>query len=62
MFDNIPRRARLDQMTPAELAITKAMEEVEKLGADEKLTAAVVQLGNARDKVADFVDGKNGKK
>jgi hypothetical protein len=56
--NDIPRRVRRDLMTPAELAITAAMEEVEKLGADERLTAAVVLLGAARDKVADFVDGK----
>ncbi len=55
----IPRRNRLDQMTPAELAIYNAMQEVEKAGADVRLTEAVILLGKAKDKVADFVDGKN---
>ena len=54
---DIPRRARLDRCTPAELAIYAAMQEVEKAGADERLTDAIVFLGMARHAVADFVDG-----
>ena len=44
-------------MTPAELAILNAMIEVEKVGADERLTTAVTLLEKARNSVADFVDG-----
>lgn len=56
---DFPRRNRLDQMTPAELAIYNAIQEVEKAGADVRLTDAVVLLSKAKDKVSDFVDGKN---
>lgn len=57
MTHEIPRRARLDQMTDAEKAIYDAQQKVEALGADVRLTDAVVLLGAARDSVADFVDG-----
>jgi hypothetical protein len=43
-------------MSPAELAITNAMDEVEKAGASEALTDAVILLGKARDRVADHVE------
>lgn len=60
MSDNvenqIPRRNRVDLMTPAELAIRAAIEEVEKAGADQLLTEAVILLGRAQGRVADFVD------
>lgn len=52
----INRRNRLDLCTPAELAIYLAMGEVEKIGADVKLTEAVTLLAKAKDCVADFVD------
>jgi hypothetical protein len=52
----IPRRSCLDLNTPAELAIYEAMQAVEKAGAHPLLTDAVILLGQARDKVADFVD------
>ncbi len=54
--NDIPRRCRLDLNTPAERAIYDAMQEVEKAGADVRLTDAVILLGEARDAVADFVD------
>jgi hypothetical protein len=54
--NTIPRRAKLNENTPAELAIYNAMVEVEKLPADLRLTDAIVLLGKARDLVADFVD------
>ena len=53
----IPRRVRLDQNTPAELSIRAAIHMVEAAGADVRLTDAVVLLGAALDSVADFVDG-----
>jgi cell fate (sporulation/competence/biofilm development) regulator YlbF (YheA/YmcA/DUF963 family) len=52
----VPRRVRLDLMTPAEKAIYDAGQEIEKLGADVRLTEAVVLLMEARNKVADFID------
>ncbi len=55
--NSIPRRARLDRMTPAERAIYDAMEAVEKVGADVRLTDAVNLLCEAREAVADYVDG-----
>lgn len=57
-MEDFPRRNRIDLNKPAELAIRKAMEEVENLGADEKLTDAVVKLDEAFNLVADFIDKK----
>jgi hypothetical protein len=51
-----PRRIDLNAMSPTELSILKVVGEVELLGADTKLTDAVVLLQQARDKVADYVD------
>jgi hypothetical protein len=57
MPDNdFPRRNRLDLNEPVELAIYNAMQEVEKLPADERLTRAVTLLSEARNLVADFID------
>lgn len=53
----IPRRACLDKLTPAERAIAFAAQEVEAAGADIRLTHAVIKLQEARNLVADFVDG-----
>ena len=52
-----PRRCRIDLFTPAEKAIYEAVQAVEALPPDERLTNAVILLGRARDLVADFVDG-----
>ena len=54
---DFPRRNQLDKCTPAELAIYKAMEEVEKAGASAGLTGAIIKLQEAKELVADFVDG-----
>jgi len=63
MSDNtFPRRSRLDLCTPAEVAIYNAMQEVEKVGADVRLTDAVNLLSQAKDKVADYVDEQIGGK
>jgi len=51
------RRNNLEKNTPAELAIDNAMQEVEKAGADPKLTEAVILLGKAKNLVGDYVDG-----
>lgn len=59
MSDNkFPRRSRLDLCEPAELAIYNAMQEVEKMGADVKLTEAVIKLQEAKELVADYIDKK----
>lgn len=50
------RRNRLDLMKPAERSIYDALQEVEKIGADPKLTEAVVKLQQAKDLVSDFID------
>lgn len=51
------RRCDILRHTPAEKAITDAMATVEALGADERLTNAVVLLVAARENIANFVDG-----
>lgn len=56
MENEIPRRNRLDLNVPAEKAIYDAMQEVEKLPADVRLTEAVSLLAKAKDLVSDFVD------
>ena len=53
-----PRRMRLDLMTPAELSITNAMQEVEKIGANVKITDALIHLQKARDLISDFIDNE----
>lgn len=50
------RRNRIDLFTPAETAIYKAQEEVEKLTGDERLTNAGSLLSDARSWVADFIE------
>ena len=56
MIDGIPRRARMDLYTPAEKAIREAVNAVELAGAHPILTEAVILLGQAQEKVADFVE------
>ena len=53
-----PRRICLWLNTPSELAIRKSIEEVEKIGSNEKLTKIVISLNNIREELADFIDGK----
>lgn len=55
----IPRRIQLEKMTPVERQIRDAMIAVESLGADVRLTDAVILLQQARERVADFVDGSS---
>lgn len=54
--DGFPTRADILHWTDAEHAIASAIQVVEKLGADVKLTEAVTLLSSAQDKVADFVE------
>jgi hypothetical protein len=56
-FGEPPRRIRMDLWTPAERAIYDAIQAVEEAGADPRLTDAVILLGRAKDRVADYVDG-----
>lgn len=60
MNNDIPRRIRLDLLTPAERAIYDAVQAVEAAGCHPLLTDAVVLLQQAREKVADFVDAPAG--
>lgn len=55
--DGFPTRNDMSLMSPAELAITKAMCAVEDAGASEPLTDAVTLLAKARERVADHVEG-----
>lgn len=55
-FDPL-RRVDLQQMTPLEQNIRHLVLEIEKLGADPRLTDCIVLLGQAREKLADYVDG-----
>ena len=52
----IPRRNRVDLYTPAETPIFDAIDAVESLGADTRLTDAVILLGDAKSKVADYIE------
>lgn len=56
-INNIPRRVDLNRYTPAEKAIYDAILAVEAIGADVRLTDAVKLLTDAKNKVADYVDG-----
>jgi hypothetical protein len=57
MSDNgFPRRIRRDLWLPAERVIQEAVDLVEQLGADVALTDAVILLGKARERVADYID------
>jgi hypothetical protein len=55
---DVPRRCYFALMVPAEKAIHEAINAVEAMPADERLTAALILLGHAKDKVADYVDAK----
>lgn len=59
MSNSIPRRINLDLNTQAELSILNAIQEVEKVGADIRLTEIVVMLGKARELLADYVDSQS---
>lgn len=56
LIDGFPRRNRIDLMAPAELAIRYAVDVVEGLAADARLTKAVILLAEARERVADYIE------
>jgi hypothetical protein len=62
MPNDFPRRIQMQQWCEAERRIYEAMQAVERMAADVRFTDAVVLLGAARDRVADFVDGVEGKR
>jgi hypothetical protein len=53
---DIPRRCRLDLATPVEQAIRDARQRVEAMPADVRLTDATVLLGQALERVADYLE------
>lgn len=55
---DVPRRQRLDLNTPAELAISKAVNEIEKMGAHPDLTAINNDLLDLRDKLSDYIENE----
>ncbi len=58
-IDGIPRRQRADHSVPVEKVLRTAARMVEEMGADERLTRAVNLLHEARECVADFVEGRS---
>lgn len=56
VVDGIPRRVRLDLLTPPEMAIRNAIDIIEQGPADQRLTDAAVLLQEAAEKVADFLE------
>lgn len=54
---NLPRRACVDALQPAELRLRIAMSSVEALGADPLLTDAVVKISEAQTLVSDWLEG-----
>lgn len=54
---SIPRRNYIPDWCRAEKAIYEASIEIEKMGADVKLTDAVIKLSEAKNLVADYIDG-----
>lgn len=52
----MPRRSKMYLMVPAEIAIQEAIWKVESVGADNRLTEAVILLAKARDLISDYLD------
>lgn len=53
---DVPRRNRIDRMTPAELACLNAVAAIEMMGCDDRLTRAQILIQQAQALVADYVD------
>lgn len=58
-MDGFPRRNQLDKCIPEENAIREVINKIEVLGAHPLLTECVTLLGDAREKLADWVDLPN---
>ena len=52
------RQARQDLNTKAERMISDAIDEVEDMGCDEVLTDVVVTLGEAKEKLGEYIDAQ----
>ena len=57
MNRSIARRSQMQKWHAAERAIFDAIQVVETMGADPRLTQAINLLKTAKSQVADFVDG-----
>lgn len=56
MNKKLKRGHRLDLNTCAEMAVRNAITEVEKLGADERLTDIIIMLSDALRMLGDYID------
>lgn len=56
MLDGFPRNASVPAWVPAERMIARVIDTVERLGADPLLTDAVILLGDAQRRVAEYID------
>lgn len=56
--EEIPRRNRMDKWSTAEKAIYDAIQEVEKMGCDIRLTEVVIKLSEAQNSIADYIDAE----
>lgn len=55
-MSGFPRRINVDRWSKAEAAISEAVQAVEALSADERLTRAILLLEQAQNEVWDYVD------
>jgi hypothetical protein len=51
-----PRRNRLDLQTPIESLLNEAINKIEELPPDERLTHAQTLISNAKDSLSDYID------
>jgi hypothetical protein len=61
IVNGMPRRRQVMLLTHHEIAIRNALLIVEGMGAHPLLTDTVVLLGQASDKLADYIENKNTK-
>lgn len=55
---NFPRRHVIDEMTLEEQTIFNLVRAIENLGGSVRLTDCVIKLGEAREALADHLEGK----
>ena len=55
-IQTFPRKSCINLLTKPEKIIYDAVQEVENIGADERLTKAIILLGEAQDLVSDFIN------
>lgn len=58
LVDGLPRRQRIDLLEPVEHDLWAVTQRIEELGADTRLTNAVILLSEARNLVADYIEEK----